>query len=203
MGDDRGLLGGEWLPLHLRRELLDVVPLPLPHARVPVVEIDYSDQAREVLSYLRAFIALGEKSERALAITGEVRLNWIQCVHLAQLLCLATHSILEVRVLLYLVSFLTLLLRLVLKLAVMQAIHVNNADYTAWEFRWQCLAALDKMELYEKEIKFLEGIAADSPKNYQLWNLRRKLALKLGADNAEKVRHAEILCFVLWLPSMR
>lgn len=79
MGDDRGAVDGEILPLHLRRELLDVVPLPPLRGTVPVVQIEYDDRAREVLSYLRAFIALGEKSERALTITGEVRLICSVC----------------------------------------------------------------------------------------------------------------------------
>ncbi len=72
MGDDRGAVDGEYWPLRLRRELLDVVPLPPPRCTVPMVQIEYEDQAKEVLSYLRAFIDLGEKSERALKITEEV-----------------------------------------------------------------------------------------------------------------------------------
>ncbi len=71
MGDDRSVV--DCVPIDLRRELLDVSPIPLCHNRVPVVEIDYTDETREVLSYLRAFVAKGEKSERALALTGQVR----------------------------------------------------------------------------------------------------------------------------------
>lgn len=71
MGDDRCVR--DWVPLHLRRELLDVAPIPPSRNRVPIVEIAYTDEANEVLSYLRAFVAKGEMSERALAVTGQVR----------------------------------------------------------------------------------------------------------------------------------
>lgn len=71
-----------------------------------------------------------------------------------------------------------------------QAIEVNASDYTAWEFRWQCLEALAKEELFQSEAKFLEDVAKETSKNYQLWNHRRKLALHRGVEYAGEV------CFV-------
>ncbi len=59
---------------------------------------------------------------------------------------------------------------------------VNAAEYSAWEWRWQCFVALsdkagkDRGHLVEMERAMMRRVATSSPKNYQLWNHRRKLA---------------------------
>jgi hypothetical protein len=70
----------------------------------------------------------------------------------------------------------------------LQAILLNCADYTAWEYRWLCLVELNKEDLIHDEVAFLGRIAAASPKNYQLWNHRRKVALRRGEAFALEVR---------------
>ncbi len=70
---------------------------------------------------------------------------------------------------------------------------VNAAEYSAWEWRWRCFVALDakagagKGRLVEIERAMMRRVATSSPKNYQLWNHRRKLAVycaeTLGKDS--------------------
>ena len=65
-----------------------------------------------------------------------------------------------------------------------QVIYVNSADYTAWAYRWQCLEQLGSLE---SEMPFIHEMASRSPKNYQLWNHRRRVAFKRGAEYAQQV----------------
>eukprot|EP00877_Chromochloris_zofingiensis_P003437 jgi/Chrzof1/13094/Cz07g19170.t1 len=57
-------------------------------------------------------------------------------------------------------------------------IKLNSADYTAWQYRWECLTTLGSD--LEAEYQFTRQIALENAKNYQLWNHRRKLAQALG-----------------------
>lgn len=61
---------------------------------------------------------------------------------------------------------------------------LNQADYTAWQYRWLCLEALGSD--MQQEYVFAESIMRDNAKNYQLWNHRRKCALKLGPGAAQR-----------------
>ena len=69
----------------------------------------------------------------------------------------------------------------------MQVIYINSASYTAWEIRWRCLEALPDLFL-QKEAVFLDEMLDMNPKNYQLWNYRRRFALKRGKLFEEEVR---------------
>ncbi|KAK9840919.1 hypothetical protein WJX81_000336 [Elliptochloris bilobata] len=67
----------------------------------------------------------------------------------------------------------------------MEVIHMNSASYSAWEWRWRCLEALGGgPPVLAAEARLLADLAAARPKNYQLWNHRRRLALKRGAAHA-------------------
>ena len=66
----------------------------------------------------------------------------------------------------------------------LQVIYVNSADYTAWAYRWQCLESLGKLD---DEMSFINEMASRSPKNYQLWNHRRRFAFKRGVSHAQEV----------------
>ena len=70
----------------------------------------------------------------------------------------------------------------------MQVITLNSAEYTAWEWLWQCVRALepDHPEVLAREEGLLAEVAADSPKNYQLWNYRKRLALHRGPACAQE-----------------
>lgn len=65
-------------------------------------------------------------------------------------------------------------------------VHVNSSDYSAWEWRWKCFIFMNEkngtdaanLVYYEKEM--MRSVATSNPKNYQLWNHRRKLAGVLG-----------------------
>ncbi|KAH8341613.1 protein farnesyltransferase/geranylgeranyltransferase type-1 subunit alpha [Drosophila kikkawai] len=78
MGDssDEEYLGTDWLPYSARSEWADVEPLAQDDGTNPVVSIAYSQMFREVFDYMRAVIARGEKSQRALDLTTDaLRLN--------------------------------------------------------------------------------------------------------------------------------
>ena len=61
---------------------------------------------------------------------------------------------------------------------------INSAEYSTWEWRWRCLShmiekrGLEAMVHHEKEL--MRSVATSNPKNYQLWNYRRKLAVLVG-----------------------
>lgn len=63
-------------------------------------------------------------------------------------------------------------------------LQINSAEYSTWEWRWRCLShmiekrGLEAMVHHEKEL--MRSVATSNPKNYQLWNYRRKLAVLVG-----------------------
>ena len=69
-----------------------------------------------------------------------------------------------------------------------EVISTNPAHYTAWEWRWRCLAAAGSDLVTEDA--FLRRCTAENPKNYQLWNYRRRLALARGPSCAEREMEA-------------
>ena len=68
-------------------------------------------------------------------------------------------------------------------------IDINSANYTAWEIRWLCLEGLPDLFM-QKEALFLDDMLDLNPKNYQLWNYRRRFALKRGKVFEEEVKAA-------------
>lgn len=62
-------------------------------------------------------------------------------------------------------------------------IDLNAANYTAWQFRRECLVALGSD--LAAELAYVEGVSAVSPKNYQLWFHRRKVVEMLGDASGE------------------
>ncbi len=69
-----------------------------------------------------------------------------------------------------------------------QVIAVNASNYNAWEVRWRCVQVLPHIFM-EKEADFLDQMLVNNPKNYQLWNYRRRFAFHRGADYAAEVRY--------------
>lgn len=67
-----------------------------------------------------------------------------------------------------------------------QVINVNASNYNAWEVRWRCLQILP-CSFMEKEAEFLEQMLMHNPKNYQLWNYRRRFAFHRGPEHASEV----------------
>mmetsp|Transcript_8742 Transcript_8742/g.18637 ORF Transcript_8742/g.18637 Transcript_8742/m.18637 type:complete len:399 (+) Transcript_8742:366-1562(+) len=129
-GSDVDVLPGRFAD---QAEWADVAPIVVDDGNC-VVAIQYGDEHKEALSYFRAILASGEKSERALHLT-EIMIGY------------------------------------------------NQADYTAWQYRWMCLEALNTNV---DDYAFTDNIMQDNAKNYQLWNHRRKCALKMGVSAAGK-----------------
>ncbi|KAK9810456.1 hypothetical protein WJX72_010969 [[Myrmecia] bisecta] len=65
-----------------------------------------------------------------------------------------------------------------------KVIDLNSANYTAWEYRWECLEAVGCSK--DSESAFMQRIADSNPKNYQLWNHRRRCAFKWGEQHARQ-----------------
>ncbi|KAL4422871.1 hypothetical protein ABPG75_009068 [Micractinium tetrahymenae] len=64
---------------------------------------------------------------------------------------------------------------------------LNSSNYTVWEWRWRCIEALGGVAARgEQEKALTRSVATANPKNYQLWNHRRRLALALGPGQAEE-----------------
>lgn len=64
-----------------------------------------------------------------------------------------------------------------------EMIGYNQADFTSWHVRWQCVLALGP-EALQGELGFTRRVMLANAKNYQLWNHRRLVALRLGAEHA-------------------
>ncbi|KAK1368948.1 Protein farnesyltransferase/geranylgeranyltransferase type-1 subunit alpha [Heracleum sosnowskyi] len=64
------------------------------------------------------------------------------------------------------------------------AIRLNAGNYTVWQFRRLILEALDA-DLNE-ELNFVDNIASNNPKNYQIWHHRRWVAEKLGKGSLSR-----------------
>uniref|UniRef100_A0A7S2R4Z8 Protein farnesyltransferase/geranylgeranyltransferase type-1 subunit alpha n=1 Tax=Rhizochromulina marina TaxID=1034831 RepID=A0A7S2R4Z8_9STRA len=72
-----------------------------------------------------------------------------------------------------------------------QIIQWNAAHYTVWQYRRRCLEAL-RTDL-RGELRYVESVAYDNPKNYQIWFHRRAIVERLGDPAAELQFVANIL----------
>ena len=156
-----------WVSIAKQPDWQDLEPIEQPVSLSPVVAIKYTTRVKELYSYFRAIRATKELSSRALWLTQEVSDISAKC---SIKLCIAGF---ESCPCLQLTAVLT-----------MQVIYVNSADYTAWAYRWHCLESLGNLD---DEMAFIKEMASRSPKNYQLWNHRRKFAIKRGASYAQEV----------------
>ena len=150
-----------WVSIAKQPDWQDLEPIEQPVSLSPVVAIKYTTQVKELYSYFRAIRAAKELSSRALWLTQEVSYMCATCSMLALRAAHVCSSLL-----------------------CWQVIYANSADYTAWAYRWQCLESLGN---FDDEMVFIKEMASRSPKNYQLWNHRRKFAIKRGASYAQEV----------------
>ena len=68
------------------------------------------------------------------------------------------------------------------------AIWLNPADFTTWQFREEtaeALAVAHGVQVWERELAFTANVIMESPKNYQAWGYRRRVAKELEAYDAE------------------
>ncbi|CAN0406020.1 unnamed protein product, partial [Discosporangium mesarthrocarpum] len=59
----------------------------------------------------------------------------------------------------------------------------SASHYTAWHFRRRCLFAVGAD--LRAELTFVEEVAGENPKNYQIWYHRRAVALRMGGPGDE------------------
>ncbi|XP_017063231.1 protein farnesyltransferase/geranylgeranyltransferase type-1 subunit alpha [Drosophila eugracilis] len=131
---DEEYLGTEWISYSERSDWDDVEPLAQDDGPNPVVAIAYSQKFREVFDYMRAIIARGEKSQRALDLTTD-------------------------------------------------ALRLNPANYTVWQYRRDILREL-KADL-NAELEYLGKVIAQNSKNYQVWHHRRVIVEMLNDPSNE------------------
>ena len=75
----------------------------------------------------------------------------------------------------------------------------NSAHFSVWAWRWECLLALGMLETASgviTESSLMRRVATDNPKNYQLWNHRRKFALHRGALHVRDEMEFSAACLV-------
>eukprot|EP00892_Ulva_mutabilis_P011120 jgi/Ulvmu1/8380/UM042_0087.1 len=65
-----------------------------------------------------------------------------------------------------------------------KCITLSPSHYTVWQHRFQCLVETNAD--MDEEWNLCMAIANSNAKNYQLWNHRRKCALRMGPGNAER-----------------
>lgn len=67
-----------------------------------------------------------------------------------------------------------------------ELIALNVADYSAWGWRWRCVAASGPSPvLLRSELSYTAALAGSAPKSYQLWNHRRLVAGAIGSGAAD------------------
>nr|SVE74272.1 EOG090X08PK [Daphnia barbata] len=70
------------------------------------------------------------------------------------------------------------------------ALELNPANYTVWQYRRTILKGLEKN--IQKELTFVRRIIEEHPKNYQVWHHRRVL-VEWSADPSSELRLTEIV----------
>lgn len=63
------------------------------------------------------------------------------------------------------------------------ALRLNAANYTVWQYRREVLKALNS-DLYE-ELDYIANVIEDNPKNYQVWHHRRVIVEWLNDSSHE------------------
>lgn len=71
-------------------------------------------------------------------------------------------------------------------------ISLNSANYTAWDFRRRCLDHLltplpsnERILRWQNEISYIDEVARQTPKNYQLWHHRRAIVERINQPGHE------------------
>ncbi|XP_017153794.1 protein farnesyltransferase/geranylgeranyltransferase type-1 subunit alpha [Drosophila miranda] len=201
MGDssDDEYLGTEWIPYSERAEWADIAPLAQDDGPNPVVSIAYSQKFREVFDFMRAIIAKGEKSQRALDLTTDaLRLNpanytvWqyrrdilrelkadlnVELDYLSEVIGQNSKNY---QVWHHRRVIVEMLNDASNELELTENALINDGDaknYHAWQHRqW----AIRTFNLYDSELSFVDRLIGEDQRNNSAWNQRFFVIKHLG-----------------------
>ncbi|KAJ1726536.1 CAAX geranylgeranyltransferase alpha subunit [Coemansia biformis] len=168
------------VPLSQQEEWADVTPLPQDDGENPVCPIAYTDEYRETMDYLRAVMARGEVSQRALALTTRaIETNpghytaWTYRKRLVEELAVDIGGELE---------------------WVSEISEMYPKNYQLWHHREALVERLldpaDALKMTEderiahptirRELQFLANAIDEESKNFHAWSYRQWLIAKYG-----------------------
>lgn len=150
----------------------DATPVNADEGLAAVVCVQCSLEDAATMDLFHAVLKTGELSARVFTLTEDVSPSKLIIAFLSCGLLLVT--------------FTNQALAIEVRGLYEQVIAVNASDYNAWEVRWRCLQILPHTFM-EKEAEFLDRMLMYYPKNYQLWNYRRRFAFHRGAEHASEV----------------
>ena len=167
----------------------DMTPIPAGPGLPPIVAVQYDAVDGALLDLFAVVIESGEISERVYNLTAQASTHPKPAFAASASLpfCDAPLSPTLMTVAMQLIR--GLILHYIRSVYHLQVIDMNSANYTAWEIRWRCLQGLPDLFM-QKEALFLDDMLDLNPKNYQLWNYRRRFALKRGKVFEEEVKAA-------------
>eukprot|EP00761_Pharyngomonas_kirbyi_P014748 gb/GECH01014778.1/.p1 GENE.gb/GECH01014778.1/~~gb/GECH01014778.1/.p1 ORF type:complete len:309 (+),score=54.56 gb/GECH01014778.1/:1-927(+) len=142
-----------------RPEYSDITPIPQDDGPNPPAPIAYTQEYKEIMDYLRAFLQADELSQRALDLTTEaIDLNPANYTvwHFRRRILRALGSDLQAEL-----KFMD------------QVIEENEKNYQVW-FHRQCV--VDMLRDPSQEMKFTAEILSNDAKNYHTWAHRQWVA---------------------------
>ena len=144
----------------LQTLFVDLPPVPQDDGPFPICSIQYSPSFVTVMNYFRAVLAIGEMSERALALTAAVidgnPANYTAWYHRRKCLVALSKSLDD------------------------EIVYTNEVggdnpkNYQIWFHRRACLDQLGgSAEHAREELKYVQRVIEDDSKNYHAWSHRQ------------------------------
>lgn len=155
-------------PVDLPTLLPDIHPIPQDDGPRPLAQIAYTDTYTEAMSYLRALMAANELSERTLKVT-----EYIIAINPAHYTCWGFR------------------LRALFQVAKTQPLPDAQAESREPAGKQEQLAVGSELLWLKGEIKYLDKVALQHEKNYQIWHHRQMVMDRIGELLGERGKEEE------------